>query len=109
MHNLQKNLISINFTYLNNENSTKTANLLPITKNDTFYQEYKDYYTGIRPKDYHEYSVDRIDSTKGYVQGNIVITTNIINVMKGEMSIDEFLEKINILYNNRDKIKSLLS
>lgn len=72
-------------------------------------QEYKDYYTGIRPKDYHEYSVDRIDSTKGYVQGNIVITTNIINVMKGEMSIDEFLEKINILYNNRDKIKSLLS
>jgi hypothetical protein len=71
-------------------------------------QEYKDFYTGIKPEDYHEYSIDRIDSSKGYIQGNVVITTSTINLMKGEMSINEFLEKINILYNNQDKIKSFL-
>ena len=71
-------------------------------------QEYKDFYTGIKPEDYHEYSIDRIDSSKGYIQGNIVITTNVVNVMKGEMSVEEFLNKINTIYNNQNKIKSLL-
>ena len=72
-------------------------------------QEYKDFYTGMEPDDYHEYSVDRIDSSKGYIQGNVVITTNAVNMMKGEMSIEEFLDKINTIHNNQDKIKSLLS
>lgn len=72
-------------------------------------QEYKDFYTGIKPEDYHEYSIDRIDSSKGYIQGNVVITTNAVNMMKGEMSIEEFLNRINTIHNNQDKIKSLLS
>lgn len=63
-------------------------------------QELKDYYTGIIPSDYKEYSIDRIYSSKGYVEGNIVITTNKINLMKGELSIKEFKEQIQLLYDN---------
>lgn len=60
----------------------------------------KDYYTGIIPNDYKDYSIDRLDSTKGYTEDNIVITTNIINTMKLDMSIEEFKEQIKLLYNN---------
>lgn len=63
-------------------------------------QELKDYYTGIIPSDYKEYSIDRIDSSKGYIEGNIVITTNTINLMKGELSTEEFKKQIQLLYNN---------
>lgn len=63
-------------------------------------QEYKDFYTGIKPEDYHEYSIDRIDSSKGYIQGNVVITTNRINLMKGEMTTEEFKQVIKDLYSN---------
>lgn len=63
-------------------------------------QEYKDYYTGIIPDNYKEYSIDRIDSSKGYIKGNIVITTNTINVMKGDLTTEEFKSQINLLYNN---------
>lgn len=63
-------------------------------------QNYKDYYTGIIPEDYKEYSIDRIDSSKGYIKGNIVITTCRINEMKNDMSIEEFKTKILQLYNN---------
>ena len=65
-------------------------------------QNYKDYYTGIQPKDYHDYSIDRIDSNKGYIQGNVVITTNTINVMKSDLSIEEFKKQIQLLYQNLD-------
>lgn len=63
-------------------------------------QEYKDFYTGIKPEDYHDYSIDRIDSSKGYVQGNVVITTNTINIMKGDLTIEEFKHQIELLHNN---------
>lgn len=60
----------------------------------------KDYYTGVIPKSYKEYSIDRIDSSKGYTEDNIVITTGIVNTMKLDMSINEFKEQIKLLYNN---------
>ena len=63
-------------------------------------QDYKDYYTGIKPENYKEYSIDRIDSSKGYTYENIVITTNRINLMKGDMSIEEFKKQIELLYSN---------
>lgn len=63
-------------------------------------QNYKDYYTGTIPKDYKEYSIDRIDSNIGYIEGNVVITTNIINIMKSDMTIEEFKEQIKLLYSN---------
>lgn len=63
-------------------------------------QDYKDYYTGIKPIDYKEYSIDRINSDEGYTYGNIVITTNRINLMKGDMTVEEFKEQIKLLYSN---------
>lgn len=65
-------------------------------------QDYKDYYTGSIPENYEEYSIDRIDSSKGYVEGNVVITTNKINLMKNDMSTEEFKNQIKLLYNNLD-------
>ena len=49
---------------------------------------------------YGNSEVDRIYSSKGYVEGNIVITTNKINLMKGELSIKEFKKQIQLLYDN---------
>lgn len=71
-----------------------------IIKEQLLKQKLKDYYTGIVPSDYKEYSIDRIDSSKGYTERNIVITTNTINLMKGELSMEEFKKQINLLYNN---------
>lgn len=66
-------------------------------------QDYKDYYTGIKSEDPKEYSIDRIDSSKGYIQGNVVITTNRINLVKGDMTTEEFKQVIKDLYNNISK------
>ena len=63
-------------------------------------QEYKDYYTGLVPENYEDYSLDRIDSNLGYIEGNVVITTTRVNVMKNDMSIEEFKKMISDLYNN---------
>lgn len=71
-----------------------------IIKKQLLKQDMKDYYTGVIPKSYKEYSIDRIDSSKGYTEDNIVITTGIVNTMKLDMSIDEFKEQIKLLYNN---------
>lgn len=71
-----------------------------IIKDQLLKQELKDYYTGIVPNNYKEYSIDRIDSSKGYTEGNIVITTNTINLMKGELSTEKFKKQIQLLYNN---------
>jgi len=40
------------------------------------------------PKD-NSYSVDRIDSTKGYEPDNIVIVSNRANILKSNATIDE--------------------
>ncbi len=89
------------YTGFKHRKNIKEYTLTPDTiKNQLLKQEMKDYYTGIEPKDYKEYSVDRIDSSKGYIEGNIVITTNTINTMKLDMSIEEFKEQIKLIYNN---------
>lgn len=63
-------------------------------------QEYKDYYTGQVPENYENYSIDRIDSNLGYIEGNIVITTNRVNAMKNDMSTEEFKKLISDVYKN---------
>lgn len=63
-------------------------------------QEYKDYYTGQVPENYKDYSIDRIDSNLGYIEGNIVITTNRVNTMKNDMSTEEFKKLISDIYKN---------
>jgi hypothetical protein len=45
-------------------------------------------------------SVDRIDSTKGYIKGNIQITCVWANRMKFDLPIDEFIDKIEILHKS---------
>ena len=60
-------------------------------------QEYKDYYTGQVPENYEDYS---IDSNLGYIEGNIVITTNRVNTMKNDMSTEEFKKLISDIYKN---------
>lgn len=37
-------------------------------------------------------SLDRVDSSKGYIRGNIQWVTKRINWMKGDLSMEEFLE-----------------
>ena len=63
-------------------------------------QNMKDYYTGKIPKDSSDYSIDRVNSSKGYTRDNIVITTTNINTMKMDMSLDTFKYNIEILYNH---------
>lgn len=48
---------------------------------------------------YYQPTIDRIDSSKGYIQGNIVICCNIINVMKSDQTLEEFKSNIDLLYN----------
>ena len=62
-------------------------------------QNHKDYYTGLPVED-NDWSVDRIDCSKGYIQGNIVLTHKIINIMRNDQSIEEFKKNIIALYEN---------
>lgn len=64
----------------------------------------KCYYSGVPfSKDYRP-SVDRIDSSKGYMKGNVVICEDKINIMKSNLSIEEFKERIINIYNNLNNI-----
>lgn len=70
-------------------------------------QKHKCYYSGIDFGDtflnkWTYPTVDRIDSTKGYVKGNICICTFYVNMMKSNASIDQFKDIITKIYNNID-------
>jgi hypothetical protein len=45
-------------------------------------------------------SIDRIDSNKGYLKDNVVLVTGLINLMKNDLSDNEFRNIIKILYSN---------
>lgn len=45
-------------------------------------------------------SLDRIDSSKGYIKGNIQFVSMAMNFMKGKMSHEQTLELINIIKNS---------
>jgi len=52
-------------------------------------------------KDNHDsVSIDRIDSSKGYIIGNIVLCRWVINRMKNDLSNSYFLETISEIYKN---------
>ena len=71
-----------------------------------FKQESKCYYTGKilslskSLKKSETPSVDRIDNTKGYTKENIVFCLNVINSMKSDQTLDEFLNNCKLVYNN---------
>lgn len=47
-------------------------------------------------------TIDRIDSTKGYIKGNICICTWIVNSMKNNLTTEQFKDIITKIYNNLD-------
>lgn len=70
-------------------------------------QDYKCYYSGITfssdKKDKYSYpTIDRIDSTKGYIEGNVCICTLFVNMMKNNATVDQFKDIVTKIYNNKD-------
>jgi len=49
--------------------------------------------------------VDRIDSSKGYIKGNIQPAQGWVNRLKGNLPEDEFAEKIELIYNHWAKTR----
>jgi len=47
-------------------------------------------------------SIDRIDITKGYIRGNVQWIHKTVNRMKVDMSEDEFMKWINLIYHNKN-------
>ncbi len=65
-------------------------------------------YTGLklgfsRKREERTASLDRIDSSKGYVDGNIQWVDRRANYMKSDLTEKEFLEYIELIYKNRRK------
>jgi predicted DNA-binding protein YlxM (UPF0122 family) len=48
------------------------------------------------------FSIDRIDSLKGYTKDNVVLTTSIINRMKLDYTVDEFFHIIKQIYESKE-------
>lgn len=99
---IESNIISRLITRINSSAKTRGLenNLTPEYLEELLNkQNYKDYYTGL-PVNENDWSVDRIDSDKGYIQGNIALTHKMINIMKNEQTIEEFKKNITVLYNN---------
>lgn len=68
-------------------------------------QEYKCYYTKIQLEIGSKLTnptLDRIDSSKGYLQGNVVICTEVINSMKNDLTIEEFKSQLDLLCANKN-------
>ena len=71
-------------------------------------QEGKCKYTGVKliqsKNKINSMSIDRIDSNKGYIMGNVVFTSAIVNTMKNDLTEDDFLTVIKLI--NEYHIKS---
>lgn len=78
------------------------------------------YYSGVELttsiSDPNKMSIDRIDSTKGYIRDNVVLCTVRINLMKRDMSMQEFLTVIlrislsnfSMLHKTREEVLQVL-
>jgi hypothetical protein len=59
------------------------------------------HYCGIEPRQKRHNNkilyngIDRLDNTKGYIEGNCVACCGTCNWMKGKLSVGDFLSKIN--------------
>jgi hypothetical protein len=60
-------------------------------------------YSKIKKNPIYSASLDRIDSSKGYIKGNIQWISRAINFMKGEMSDEMVNELIDILVKNKKR------
>ena len=50
--------------------------------------------------DINNLSIDRIDSSIGYIEGNIQLVCSIINKMKNEYSMETFMNECKNVYNH---------
>jgi len=70
------------------------------------------YYCGSAPtnkvkfngREYTYNGIDRVDNTKGYVEGNVVSCCKHCNHFKGERTFEEFKENAINLYNNLENV-----
>lgn len=56
-------------------------------------------FTNINKNPIYSASIDRIDSSKGYIKGNICWVSRSVNYMKGTLSVDMFWELCEHIYN----------
>ena len=70
-------------------------------------QNNKCIYTGIelvyKPCNNYKLSIDRIDSSKGYIKENIQLVGWIVNQAKSNLNEEVFLNMIKMIYNNKIK------
>ncbi len=60
-------------------------------------------------RSYYSASVDRIDSNRGYIKGNIVWCCFGANLAKSDFDLDEFINNCGTIYNNKENIKRSIS
>ena len=60
-------------------------------------------YTKIFKDQRYSASLDRIDSSKGYVKGNVRWVSRAINHLKNDMTDEHLIEFLNIISNNLKK------
>lgn len=65
------------------------------------------FYTGIKLSDDYKDkttypTIDRIDSSKGYIKGNVCICTWTCNIMKNTMTTEQFKDIITKIYENKN-------
>lgn len=69
-------------------------------------QDGKCFYSGISfdvDSRSYTWSIDRTDSSKGYTQDNVVLVTHIVNCMKNDLPVAEFLEVARRVVSNSHK------
>lgn len=75
-------------------------------------QNYKCFYTGVELKEgtniFTQPSIDRIDSNKGYVEGNVVICTVIANTTKNDLTINNLYDLLHKFIDNEQKVREKL-
>jgi len=49
-------------------------------------------------------SIDRVDSDLGYVKGNIELVSSLVNTMKTDLTKEDFLRIVTLIYDNSEKI-----
>lgn len=47
-------------------------------------------------------TIDRIDSSKGYIKGNVCVCTWLVNTMKSNLTTEQFKDIITKIYENKD-------
>lgn len=74
-------------------------------------QEGKCFYTGLElslTNGTHRISIDQVIPSRGYTQDNVVLCAFVVNQMKFDLSLEDFVNTIENLHSNIDSIKKLL-